>query len=160
VGTKINAHEPSRYLFLGITDAAEALIDAPEGDPFMEKLFALDHAFHPNGRTFSYMIPAEDHLKVDLNGQYVYDAKFFLPEHLVESVAFLHGLYHSLIERCESFRRWKGFGDDLRTDVLRYSELQLKIGPETRANVQRAVAAVRGYFHRPHVSGFVLPVMR
>lgn len=151
MGTRINQHEPSRHLFLGICDAAEALANSQDNETFLEKLFLLDKQFHPMGLSFGYMIPAEDDLKVDLNGNYVYDAKFFLPMHLLHSVTLIHQLYKDLLSACASYIRRKFGESDVRTEIQRYAPLGLKIGQKTKETVYAAVAQIRQYFLKIHV---------
>lgn len=151
MGTRIYQHEPSRHLFLGICDAAEALVSAPDGMEFLEKLFLLEKEFHPSGVSFAYMVPDEDNLKVDLNGQFVYDAKFFLPKQLEAPVVLIRRFYFDLIGFCETHRRRTGFAIEHRTEVERYAPYGLTVGPKTRASIRAAIDRIRYYFLKTHV---------
>jgi hypothetical protein len=149
--TRIYQHEPSRHLFLTIADAALAMADAENGEQFLESLFRLDRQFHPNGANFDYFIPFDDRLKHDLNGHFVFDAKFFLPKHLAPEVNFIRKLYYDLIAACGAHGSRYSPGVSIREDVLRYTPLGLKIGEKTKDRIRLAVSVIRDYFLKVHV---------
>jgi len=137
---------------MGIASAALDLANQPAGEGFLEKLFALDRQFHPGGVMFVYMVPHEDKIRVNLNGPFIYDAKFFLPKSLHMHARIIRTIYFHLINDCQTRIRRLGVSLDDRYNVDHYAGLVLDISAEQRDLIRRAVIALEDYFRKPHVA--------